>query len=133
MRLFFIWIVLLFSPIQSWKLIPKRTVVRADIHAAKSSCPANLQRSVSATENNSQRYKVALDILDCLTSPKDDSDPQYDAEKDLRRDSLLLSNDYSQLKTILRKKGLRTSGDKQEMITRLLLHEIDPSIKFDEM
>lgn len=37
-------------------------------------------------------------LLDCLTSPKDDNDPDYSLEKDLRRDDLMLMNDYSTLK-----------------------------------
>lgn len=60
-------------------------------------------------------------------------DPQYDVDKDIRRDELLLSNDYNELKGELRARGLRSSGDKLEMITRLLLHIVDPSIKFDQM
>jgi len=40
----------------------------------------------------------ALSILDCLTSPKDDTDPDYNLEKDIRRDDLLLMNDYGALK-----------------------------------
>jgi hypothetical protein len=74
-----------------------------------------------------------MELLDCLTSPVDDSDPQYSFEKDMRRDSLLAANDYTVLKAALRRKGLRTSGDKVEMITRLLLHDVDPSIQYDEM
>ena len=77
--------------------------------------------------------REALLLLDCLTSSKDPDDPEYDVEKDMRRDELLLANDYNDLKNDLRFRGLRTSGDKLEMITRLLLHIIDPSIKFDEM
>ena len=77
--------------------------------------------------------REALMLLDCLTSCKDPDDPEYDVEKDVRRDELLLANDYNDLKNDLRSRGLRTSGDKLEMITRLLLHIIDPSIKFDEM
>lgn len=75
----------------------------------------------------------ALDLLDCITSPVDENDPQYDIEKDMRRDNLLRANDYTLLKSMLRDKGLRTSGDKLQMITRLLLHEIDPSIKYEEL
>ena len=77
--------------------------------------------------------REALILLDCLTSSKDPDDPEYDVEKDMRRDELLLANDYNDLKNDLRFRGLRTAGDKLEMITRLLLHIIDPSIKFDEM
>ena len=55
--------------------------------------------------------KQALELLDCLTSPRDLEDPQYDVSKDMRRDEVLRSNDYSALKVALRERGLRTSGD----------------------
>jgi hypothetical protein len=42
-------------------------------------------------------------------------------------------NDYQSLKLELRSRGLPTSGDKTEMITRLLLNIIDPSINYNEM
>lgn len=77
--------------------------------------------------------RLALELLDCLTCPKDPSDPQYDIEKDYRRDNLLATNDYNQLKVELRSRGLRTSGDKPEMIMRLLLSIIDPSVNFNEV
>jgi hypothetical protein len=85
------------------------------------------------TELNNDLKTNALALLDCLTSPKDPDDPLYDVEKDIRRDNLMLTNDYTELKSVLRAKGLRTSGDKLEMITRLLLDVIDPSIKYDEL
>ena len=77
--------------------------------------------------------KDALEILDCLTAPKDTDDPQYDVQKDIRRDEILRLNDYEDLKFYLREKGLRSSGDKIEMITRLLLNVVDPSINFDQL
>ena len=82
-------------------------------------------------ENNDEK-KLALDLLDCLTSSKDSSDPDYDVEKDIRRDNLLLTNDYHNLKLELKERGLPTSGDKIAMITRLLLHIIDPNIDYNE-
>ena len=75
----------------------------------------------------------ALSLLDCLTSPRDEDDIEYDVMKDIRRDKLLELNDYQDLKLQLRSRGLRTSGDKLEMITRLLLHIIDPTVTFNEM
>ena len=87
-------------------------------------------------ENNKpskQLIEQALQLFDCLTSPKDQDDPQYDIDKDMRRDELLLANDYSSLKSELRRLGLRTSGDKLEMISRILIHTIDSSIQYDEM
>ena len=62
-----------------------------------------------------------------------ENDPDYDFEKDMRRNDLLMANDYMDLKIALRAKGLKTSGDKLEMIARLLLNQIDPSIKYDEL
>jgi hypothetical protein len=76
--------------------------------------------------------KLAIELLDCLTSTKDVNDATYDLSKDLRRDKLLAQNSYTDLKVQLQGKGLRTTGDKFEMITRLLLNAIDPSISFDD-
>jgi hypothetical protein len=50
-----------------------------------------------------------------------------------RRDKILADNDYMDLKVELRSRGLKTTGDKLEMITRLLLHIIDPTIKYNDM
>lgn len=80
-----------------------------------------------------QLRKDALELLDCITSPKDEDDPGYDVVKDMRRDEVLLSNDHSALKIELRARGLRQSGDKMEMIARLLLHIIDPTINYSQM
>ena len=77
--------------------------------------------------------KEALELLDCLTSPKSNEDPLYDVEKDVRRDELLAQNDYQELKVQLRARGLRTTGDKLEMITRLLFHIVDPTMKLNQM
>jgi hypothetical protein len=73
----------------------------------------------------------ALNLLDVMTCPYDEDDPEYDVSKDLRRDNILLQNDYEHLKIELRSRGLRTNGDKPEMIMRLLLNIIDPSVKFN--
>jgi hypothetical protein len=75
---------------------------------------------------------AALDLLDVLTCTDNEDDPEYDVSKDIRRDKLLMNNDYHDLKIQLRKKGLRTGGDKEEMIARLLLHVIDPSVDYME-
>ena len=80
-----------------------------------------------------QLRKDALELLDCITSPKDEDDPGYDVVKDMRRDEVLMNNDHSALKIELRARGLRQSGDKMEMIARLLLHIIDPSINYSQM
>lgn len=80
-----------------------------------------------------QLRKDALELLDCITSPKDEDDPAYDVVKDVRRDEVLFNNDHSALKVQLRERGLRQSGDKLEMIARLLLHIIDPTINYSQM
>ena len=80
-----------------------------------------------------QLRKDALELLDCITSPKNEDDPGYDIVKDMRRDQVLLSNDHSALKVELRARGLRQNGDKMEMIARLLLHIIDPTINYSQM
>jgi hypothetical protein len=84
-------------------------------------------------DSDLQLRKDALELLDCITSPKDVDDPGYDVEKDMRREEILLNNDHSALKIELRARGLRQNGDKMEMIARLLLHIIDPKINYSQM
>eukprot|EP01035_Chromulina_nebulosa_P020091 gene20091-26087_t len=74
----------------------------------------------------------AMDLLDCLTSPVDMDDPNYDVNRDIRRDEMLKLNDFESLKVELKRRGLKTSGDKLEMMIRLLLHIIDPSISYSQ-
>ena len=90
-------------------------------------------RAITISDENIEIKAAALDLLDCLTCSRDPEDADYDIEKDVRRDDLLLANDYSDLKLELQHRGLRTSGDKIEMMIRLLLTVIDPSIQFSEM
>jgi dienelactone hydrolase len=96
---------------------------------------ANLENSINdiVAREEEQMKALAVDLLDCLTSTKDPESPEYDVGKDVRRDELLLHNDYSALKVELRLRGLSTSGDKLEMMIRLLAHIIDPSVKFSVM
>jgi hypothetical protein len=54
-----------------------------------------------------QLRKDALELLDCITSPKDEDDPAYDVVKDVRRDEMLFNNDHSALKIQLRERGKR--------------------------
>ena len=61
------------------------------------------------------------------------TDPDYDVEKDVRRDNLLLTNDYHDLKLELKDRGLSTSGDKISMMTRLLLNIIDPALDYNKL
>lgn len=86
-----------------------------------------------STEKALQLKQHAIDLLECLTSPKSINEAGYDPEKDRRRTNLLLTNSYESLKIALRRKGLSTHGDKLEMISRLLLSVIDPDIDFNEM
>jgi hypothetical protein len=48
-----------------------------------------------------QLRKDALELLDCITSPKDEDDPGYDVVKDMRRDEVLFNNDHSALKVTI--------------------------------
>ena len=91
------------------------------------------EKSSVDEDRDQELKKQALELLDCLTSPKDMEDPQFDINKDMRRDEIIQNNDYSSLKVALRERGLRTSGDQMEMIVRLLLHVIDPSINYNQM
>ena len=75
----------------------------------------------------------AMELLDVMTCSSDQEDPQYDVEKDIKRDEILFNNDYEELKLELRRRGLRTNGDKPEMIIRLLLNIIDPSVKYSTL
>ena len=77
--------------------------------------------------------RQAYDLLECLTSTKDEDSPEYNYIKDARRDAVLKENDYSDLKMELKRRGLSASGDKQEMMIRLLLHVVDPTINFSEL
>ena len=83
--------------------------------------------------SNDDERKLALELLDCLTSPYESEDPLYDVEKDVRRDQLLQTNDYHDLKLELRERGLRANGDKAEMMMRLLLHIVDPNLSFNAL
>lgn len=72
----------------------------------------------------------AHEVLDCLACPYNIEDPDYDHRKARRRDTILKSIDYADLKIELMKRGLSKTGEKVEMLTRLLLHVIDPSIDY---
>lgn len=88
---------------------------------------------------NSEQYdpdaalrQEAFDLLDCLTCPRDYDHPEYDPEKMRRKEKLLRDIDYYELVQEMEFRGLSKLGDKVELITRLLLHVIDPSIKFEQ-
>ena len=77
--------------------------------------------------------QLAYELLDCLTSTKDDDSPEYNYQKDIRRDAVLRENDYTDLQIELKRRGLSTSGDKLEMMIRLLLHVVDPGMNFRDL
>ena len=96
------------------------------------SASGRIHVDLSQNDPEYEKKMAALELLDVLTSTDDEDDPTYDVNKDIRRDNLLMNNDYHDLKIQLRKKGLKTGGDKEEMIARLLLHTIDPTINYME-
>ena len=59
---------------------------------------SELGKNESVEEINMK--KEALELMDCLTCPRDETDPNYDVDKDIRRDELLLQNDYQALKVL---------------------------------
>jgi len=99
------------------------------LQATRRPCQAS---SVEVDEEEEMR-RLSYELLDCLTATKDEDNPEYSLEKDMRRDRLLAENDYSDLKMELKSRGLSASGDKQEMMIRLLLSILDPSINFREL
>ncbi len=88
-------------------------------------------RGLSFTDEN--RVEKALELLDCITTTTDVNSTEYSKEKLQRRHDIMMNNDYSELKLELHRLGLIKNGEKLEMITRLLLHFIDPSIKYNEV
>ena len=84
------------------------------------------------TQDELEFKTKALQLIDCLTSTNDPKHSDYDIEKDIRRDELLVNNDYGNLKVQLRMRGLDTSGDKTEMMIRLLLNVIDAKTQYSE-
>jgi len=106
-------------------------VGRAQFPNVKSS--SNDMEEAELDARQQQLRKNAMDLLDCLTSTRDLDSVEYDVEKDMRREEMLQQNDYNQLKIELGRRGLRTAGDKLEMMTRLLLHIIDPTINVNQM
>lgn len=89
---------------------------------------------VGGEEMDSEDVVVnAMQLLDVMTCSVDEDAPEYDVDKDVRRDEMLFQNDYESLKVELRQRGLRINGDKPEMIIRLLLNIIDPSVKYNTL
>lgn len=89
-------------------------------------------QSPTDREYSDELKREALDLIDCLTSPRDIDDPNFDYQKDARRGQMLLANTYEDLRLELMRRGLRPSGDKTEMILKILLQVIDPSIIYEE-
>lgn len=131
-------ILLLHPQVESFSVVfPKfNAILKRNTHNIEKKMKINsnfAKNNENDGENDLQLKKDALELLDCMTSPKDPDDPAYDVEKDLKRDEVLFSNDHSALKIELRRRGLRQNGDKLEMIARLLLHVIDPTINYNSM
>ncbi len=89
--------------------------------------------SIGSSNDAVAQRRTALELLDCITASKDINDAEYDFDKDMRRNEILTHTDYSELKVELRSRGLKTGGDKVTMITRLLLHIIDPTVDLQEL
>lgn len=81
-------------------------------------------------KNNEELKQKAYEILDYLACPYSMEDPDYDPIKAQRRDRIVSSLDYTELKFELIQRGLPKSGERVEMFTRLLLHIIDPTIDY---
>lgn len=104
---------------------------RSTIHIRQAS-EGGADSNVTSNDVVTQR-RTALELLDCITASKDINDAEYDFDKDMRRNEILTHTDYSELKVELRSRGLKTGGDKVTMITRLLLHIIDPTVDLQEL
>ena len=106
-------------------------------HKLRAAVPMNIvptgsEDNDSNNDDDNVAKKEALEILDCLTSTIDVEDVEFDENNYERRLDILNSVDYSDLKVELKTRGLKTGGDKLEMVIRLLLHIVDPQIKFSE-
>jgi hypothetical protein len=115
--------------------IPKKSYLKAEgEETSASDIEVTFEEFDQESDDDSLHAReYALALLDCMTTPLDPEDSNYDLEKDYRREQLLLTNDYQDLKVQLRSLGLRTTGDKAEMITRLLMHVIDPTLKYNAL
>ena len=80
-----------------------------------------------------ERKKSALELLDILSCSNDPDAADYDVKKDIARNDLMRNTDYTDLKFQLKMRGLRNQGDKEEMLVRLLLHSVDPTISYSEL
>ena len=142
---FFLWNLFLIQSFQIRKITQSQNLIKTTSriyqfpyakHHLLSPSSTRLLSSKSEKQPSDPEEKVkrdALELLDCLTSSRDENDPNYDVNKDIRRDEVLRRNDHALLKVQLKARGLRTSGDKLEMIVRLLLHIIDPAINYNEL
>lgn len=83
------------------------------------------------SEEAKAKRKESLEALDALTAPLDKDDPDYDYSKVLLRNELVECVSHFDLKCELKARGMDYSGSKLEMMVRILLAEIDPSIVID--
>ena len=64
-----------------------------------------------------------------MTSPRDRNDPNFCPRKQAIRNGILSKYSVLSLRCALMEKNLRWSGDKEEMLCRLLGNIIDPTVK----
>ena len=88
------------------------------------------QPTATHTSDELELKKDALQQLDLLLTPTDANDPEYDFSRDQQRGKLLSSFTYESLKRTLRQRGLHSAGAKETMLIRLLMHIIDPDMRF---
>lgn len=88
------------------------------------------EESLTTAKESLEVKEKAMEVLDCLASPHSQKAEDFDVAKDIKRRSLISDLNYSDLKMTLKRKGLQTQGDKLEMITRLLINQIDPSVNY---
>jgi hypothetical protein len=84
--------------IHSWK-IPHRSIYSSYKyhslqHIKSISNDNNNEENIDIINNYKLYREQAIDLIDCLTLTKDTKSIQYDYQKDIRRQKLLLSNDY---------------------------------------
>lgn len=86
----------------------------------------------TACYDDKHDQKSLLRLLDCITSPADPADPEYDFQKDNIRRDLLRNNDFSSLRDECVRRGLYPPPDKSEMLSLLLTYKLDPTIKVSD-
>lgn len=86
----------------------------------------------NASYDDEMNKKDIMKLLDCISSPSDSLDPEFDFHKDLLRRELLRYNDISSLREECLRRGIKPALDKRDLLTALLIHKLDPSIKIED-